>query len=58
MPPAPERSRTYRNHHIDSTRWDAFTPRADDIVIATSYKARVARPGSGRRTEAGSKKYP
>jgi aryl sulfotransferase len=39
MPPAPERSRTYRNHHLDSTRWDAFTPRADDIVIATSYKA-------------------
>ncbi len=39
MPPAPERSRTYRNHHIDSTRWDAFTARADDIVIATSYKA-------------------
>ena len=39
MPPAPARSRTYRNHHIDSTRWDAFTPRPDDIVIATSYKA-------------------
>jgi aryl sulfotransferase len=39
MPPAPERNRTYRNHHLDSTRWDSFTPRADDIVIATSYKA-------------------
>ena len=39
MPPAPERSRTYQNHHLDSTRWDAFTPRSDDIVIATSYKA-------------------
>ncbi len=31
--------REYRNHHIDSTRWDDFTPRDDDIVIATSYKA-------------------
>ena len=39
MPPAPDRSRIYRNHHIDSTRWDTFIPRADDIVIATSYKA-------------------
>ncbi|MHA1528982.1 MAG: hypothetical protein ACTSVG_08170 [Alphaproteobacteria bacterium] len=39
MPSAPARSRTYQNHHIDSSRWDGFTPRADDIVIATSYKA-------------------
>ncbi|MFQ5565887.1 MAG: sulfotransferase domain-containing protein [Paracoccaceae bacterium] len=39
MPARSERTRTYRNHHIDSTRWDGFTPRADDIVIATSYKA-------------------
>ena len=39
VPPAPQRSRTYQNHHLDSTRWDAFTPRDDDIVIATSYKA-------------------
>ena len=35
----PRRTRTYQNHHLDSTRWDAFTPRAGDIVIATSYKA-------------------
>jgi aryl sulfotransferase len=35
----PERSRTYQNHHLDSTRWDGFTPRPDDIVIATPYKA-------------------
>lgn len=39
MPAAPERSRIYQNHHLDSTRWDAFTPRPGDIVIATSYKA-------------------
>jgi len=24
---------------MDSTRWDHFTPRPDDIVITTSYKA-------------------
>jgi len=35
----PERTRTYQNHHLDSTRWDAFLPRPDDIVVATSYKA-------------------
>ena len=39
MPPAPKRDRTYRNHHLDSTRWDAFMPRPGDIVVATSYKA-------------------
>ena len=37
MPPVPQRTRTYQNHHLDSTRWYAFTTRADDIVIATSY---------------------
>lgn len=35
----PERTRTYQNHHFDSTRWDYFVGRPDDIVIATSYKA-------------------
>jgi aryl sulfotransferase len=35
----PERTRTYQNHHFDSTRWDNFVSRPDDIVIATSYKA-------------------
>ena len=39
MPPALERSRIYQNHHLDSTRWDKFIPRPDDIVITTSYKA-------------------
>ena len=29
----------YQNHHMDSTRWKYFTPRPDDIIIATSYKA-------------------
>jgi aryl sulfotransferase len=35
----PERTREYRNHHLDSTRWDGFTPRDDDIFITTAYKA-------------------
>ena len=39
MPNLPRRSRVYRCHHFDSTRWDYFEPRHDDIVIATSYKA-------------------
>lgn len=30
---------TYQNHHLDSTRWAHFTPRDDDIVIATPYKS-------------------
>ena len=34
----PERTRTYRNHHLDSTRWDRFVPRDDDVIITTSYK--------------------
>ena len=29
----------YQNHMMDSLRWNFFTPRADDIVVATSYKA-------------------
>jgi aryl sulfotransferase len=36
---APQRTRIYQNHHLDSTRWDGFVHRPDDIVISTSYKA-------------------
>jgi len=39
MSDLPERTRVYQNHHMDSTRWDYFETRPDDIVIATSYKA-------------------
>ena len=39
MPALPTQTRIYQNHHLDSTRWNWFTPRDDDIVIATSYKA-------------------
>lgn len=31
--------REYRNHHLDSTRWQGFVPRSDDIVVTTAYKA-------------------
>ncbi len=39
MTQAPIRKYAYKSCVIDSSRWDAFRPRADDIVIATSYKA-------------------
>ncbi len=39
MPNLPQRKHIYQNHHMDSTRWDYFASRNDDIVIATSYKA-------------------
>ena len=31
--------RHYQNVIIDSERWNAFTPRDDDIIVTTSYKA-------------------
>jgi aryl sulfotransferase len=35
----PEVSRTYQNHHFDSTRWQHYRPRDDDVVISTSLKS-------------------
>lgn len=35
----PEVKHVYQHHHFDSTRWNWFSPRHDDIIIATSYKA-------------------
>ena len=35
----PAVTRTYQNHHLDSTRWDVYTPRPDDVVITTAYKS-------------------
>ena len=35
----PQKTRTYFHHHMDSTRWDVFEPRDDDIIITTSYKS-------------------
>jgi aryl sulfotransferase len=36
---APAITRTYQSHHLDSTRWQRFRPRPDDIVVATPYKS-------------------
>jgi aryl sulfotransferase len=35
----PERTHEYRNHHLDSTRWDNYAVRDDDVIITTAYKA-------------------
>jgi aryl sulfotransferase len=35
----PKRTRVYENHHLDSTRWDHFETRPDDILITTAYKS-------------------
>ncbi len=35
----PSATREYKNHHLDSTRWNAFAPRSDDIIVTTSYKS-------------------
>ncbi len=32
-------SHVYQNHHLDSTHWDAYTPRPDDVIISTAYKS-------------------
>jgi aryl sulfotransferase len=43
MRPSPRVSiparRVLRNHSLDSTRWNDFRPRCDDVVVATSYKS-------------------
>jgi aryl sulfotransferase len=35
----PSVTRVYQNHHLDSTRWEGFMPRDDDIIVTTSYKS-------------------
>ena len=35
----PEVKHLYQNHAMDSTRWNFFAPRANDIVVATSIRA-------------------
>jgi len=29
----------YQNYMMDTLRWNFLTPRADDVVVATTYKA-------------------
>lgn len=38
-PTLPKPTRVYRNHHLDSTRWELFEPRDGDVVVTTSYKS-------------------
>ena len=39
MSDTPQVTRTYQHHHLDSTRWRVFEPRAGDVVVTTSYKS-------------------
>jgi len=39
MEKLPAVSHIYKCHHLDSTKWNHFRPREDDIVIASAYKA-------------------
>ncbi|HSG88121.1 MAG TPA: sulfotransferase domain-containing protein [Pseudomonadales bacterium] len=39
MAGSPQTQRIYQNHTIDSTRWEAFAPRAGDVIVTTSYKS-------------------
>jgi aryl sulfotransferase len=39
MDTTPQVRHVYLHHHLDSARWEQFTPRADDIIISTSYKS-------------------
>lgn len=35
----PEVTHTYQNHLLDSTRWNHYRPRNDDVIVATPYKS-------------------
>ncbi|MBN2535330.1 MAG: sulfotransferase domain-containing protein [Spirochaetales bacterium] len=39
MSPLPSVNHIYQNHTMDSTYWNDFKPRADDIIIATTGKS-------------------
>src|SRR5581483_12509020 len=49
IPTLPNRTRIYRHHHLDSTRWDAVRQRPGDIVVSTSAKAGTPLRGLHRR---------
>jgi aryl sulfotransferase len=38
-PQMPQVTRTYQNHVLDSTHWQHYQPRPDDIIVSTSYKS-------------------
>ena len=35
----PAKTRDFHNHHMDSTRWDGFRFRDDDVIVATYAKS-------------------
>src|SRR5450432_1230484 len=35
----PEIKHIYQNHTLDSTRWEHYRPRADDIIVAMPFKS-------------------
>ena len=35
----PTVSHIYQNHAVDSTLWQRYVPRSDDIVVTSSYKS-------------------
>lgn len=39
LPELPEHTHVYRNHLLNSTHWDLFVPRDDDIIICSAYSA-------------------
>ena len=46
-PGPPARTREYRNHHLDSTRWDGFVVRDDDIVQMIGRCVRILEAAGG-----------
>lgn len=39
LPPLPVKACEVQNHHFDSTKWNDFEYRDDDIVVSTAYKS-------------------
>ena len=39
MEKQPTPTKVYQNHHLDSSRWDTYEPRSDDVIITTAYKS-------------------
>jgi aryl sulfotransferase len=56
----PVKTRELHNHHFDSTAWNDFAFRDDDIVIATYAKAGTTwtQQSVGRRVFAGAEDVP
>ena len=44
----PRKTRELHNHHMDSTLWDDFPFRDDEIIIATCAKSETTRLATGQ----------